>query len=98
MGGIYGGLFTATEGAAMGAFGAMVFALWRRALTWKTLYAALLDSARTTSMLFMILIGALIFAEFVNVTTMPNDLKSWVTRFHLSPTMVVAAICAVYVR
>ena len=69
MGGIYGGLFTATEGAGMGAFGALVFALARRALTWQTLYAALLESARTTSMLFMILIGALMFAEFVNITT-----------------------------
>ena len=97
MGGIYGGLFTATEGAAMGAFGAMVFALGRRALTWRTLYAALLESARTTAMLFMILIGALIFAEFINITTMPADLKSWVTRFNVSPTMVVAAICAIYV-
>src|SRR2546430_10772196 len=57
MGGIYGGLFTATEGAAMGAFGAMAFALSRRALSWTTLYAALLESARTTAMLFMILIG-----------------------------------------
>ena len=97
MGGIYGGFFTATEGAAMGAFGAMIFALSRRALTLRTLYAALLESARTTSMLFMILIGALIFAEFVNITTMPADLKSWVTRFNVSPTMVVAAICAIYV-
>ncbi|HEV2057062.1 MAG TPA: TRAP transporter large permease [Methylomirabilota bacterium] len=97
MGGIYVGFFTATEGAAMGAFGAMVFALWRRALTWRTLYASLLECARTTSMLFVILIGALIFAEFVNITTMPADLKGWVTRFNLSPTMVVAAICVVYV-
>jgi TRAP-type C4-dicarboxylate transport system permease large subunit len=48
-------------------------------------------------MLFMILIGALIFAEFVNITTMPADLKGWVTRYNLSPTMVVAAICAIYV-
>jgi len=97
MGGIYGGFFTATEGAAMGAFGAMVFALWRRALTWTTLYAALLESARTTAMLFMILIGALIFAEFVNITTMPADLKAFVTRFNVGPTVVVAAICAIYV-
>ena len=97
MGGIYGGFFTATEGAAMGAFGAMVFALSRRALTWRTLYDALLESARTTSMLFMILIGALIFAEFVNITTMPSDMKALVTRFNVSPTMVVAAICAIYV-
>ncbi len=97
MGGIYGGLFTATEGAGMGAMGALAFALWRRALTWKTLYAALLESARTTSMLFLILIGALMFAEFVNITTMPADLKNLVTRLGLSPLMVGAAICAIYV-
>jgi C4-dicarboxylate transporter, DctM subunit len=97
MGGIYGGLFTATEGAGMGAAGAMIFALWRRALTWRTLYAALLESARTTSMLFLILIGALMFAEFINITTMPSDLKAFVARFELHPLMVVAAICAIYV-
>jgi tripartite ATP-independent transporter DctM subunit len=97
MGGIYGGLFTATEGAGMGAFGAMTFALWRRALTLRTLYAALLESARTTAMLFMILIGALMFAEFVNITTMPADLKAFVTRFELHPSLVMAAICAIYV-
>jgi tripartite ATP-independent transporter DctM subunit len=97
MGGIYGGLFTATEGAGMGAFGAMVFALWRSALTWKTLYAALLESARTTAMLFMILIGALMFAEFVNITTMPADLKAFVSRFEVHPTLVMLAICAIYV-
>jgi C4-dicarboxylate transporter DctM subunit len=97
IGGIYGGLFTATEGAGMGAFGAMVFALWRRVLTWTALYQALVESARTTSMLFMILIGALMFAEFINITTMPNDLKNFVTQFQINPIMVVAAICIIYV-
>jgi C4-dicarboxylate transporter DctM subunit len=97
IGGIYGGLFTATEGAGMGAFGAMVFALWRRALNWRTLYAALLESARTTAMLFMILIGALMFADFINISTMPADLKAFVSQFQLSPITVVAAICVIYV-
>ena len=97
MGGIYGGLFTATEGAGMGAFGALLFALWRRALTWETLYAALLESARTTAMLFMILIGALMFAEFINITTMPADLKGFVTRYEVNPLVVVLAIAAIYV-
>jgi C4-dicarboxylate transporter, DctM subunit len=97
IGGIYGGFFTATEGAGMGAFGAMVFALWRRVLTWKALYQALVESARTTSMLFMILIGALMFAEFINITTMPNDLVSFVKRFEIHPVAVVAAICIIYV-
>ena len=97
MGGIYGGVFTATEGAGVGATGALVFALARRALTWQTLYAALVESARTTSMLFLILIGALMFAEFVNITSMPKDLIAFITRFELSPVMVVASIMLIYV-
>ncbi len=97
MGGIYGGVFTATEGAAMGAFGAMVFAYARRALTWKSLFASLVESARTTAMIFMILIGALVFAEFVNITTMPKDLTDFVSRFQLHPIAVVAAIMVIYV-
>ena len=97
MGGIYGGLFTATEGGGMGAFSAMVFALWRRALNWRTLYAALVESARTTAMLFMILIGAFMFADFVNITSMPADLKSFVMRFEIHPIMVVVVICTIYV-
>jgi TRAP-type C4-dicarboxylate transport system permease large subunit len=48
-------------------------------------------------MLFAILTGALMFAEFVNYTSMPDDLKNLVTSFNLSPIMVVAAICAIYV-
>jgi C4-dicarboxylate transporter DctM subunit len=97
MGGIYGGLFTATEGAGMGAFGAMIFALWKRALSWGSLYAALVESARTTAMLFLILIGAFVFADFINITTMPSDLKNFVTGFGIHPITVVVAICAIYV-
>src|SRR5262245_37191896 len=97
MGGIYGGVFTAVEGAGVGAFGAMVFALARRSLTWTGLYAALVESARTTSMLFMILIGALMFAEFVNITSMPTDLKNFVKQLGVSPVMVVAMIMLIYV-
>jgi len=81
----------------MGAMGALLFALARRALTSRTLYDALLESARTTSMLFLILIGALMFAEFINITTMPADLKALVGRLGLSPVMVVSMICAISV-
>ena len=97
MGGIYGGVFTAIEGAAIGAFGALVFAVSRRALGWRDFYAALVESARTTSMLFMILIGALMFAEFVNITSMPADLEVFVEQFKAYPIYVVVAICVIYV-
>jgi tripartite ATP-independent transporter DctM subunit len=97
IGGIYAGVFTATEGAGIGAFGAFLFALGRRALGWAVLRDVLLESARTTSMLFMILIGALVFANFINFTSLPGDLQHFVERFALHPKMVVAAMCAIYV-
>jgi tripartite ATP-independent transporter DctM subunit len=97
MGGIYGGVFTATEGAAIGAFGAFVFAAARRALSWRILFEILTESARTTAMLFGILIGALIFANFVNFTSMPDDLKQFVSQFDVHPMAVIVAICAIYV-
>jgi C4-dicarboxylate transporter, DctM subunit len=90
-------VFTAVEGAGVGAFGAMVIALARGSLSWRSLYGALVESARTTSMLFLILIGALMFAEFVNITSMPSDLKRFVAGMGLSPVMVVAAIMVIYV-
>jgi tripartite ATP-independent transporter DctM subunit len=97
IGGIFVGLFTATEGAGVGAFVAMIFALWRRALTWRSLYQALIESARTTSMLFLVLIGAFMFGEFVNITSMPSDLKGLVSRLELHPILVVSVIMAIYV-
>ena len=97
LGGIYGGFFTATEGAGIGAFGAFLFALARRTLTLAVLRDVLIESARTTAMLFTILIAAQIFSSFVNYTTMPGDMKDWILHQGLSPTMVVAAMMLIYV-
>jgi len=97
LGGIYGGFFTATEGAGFGAAGAFLFALARRRLTWRSLFEVLAESARTTAMLFTLLIAATLFANFVNFTTLPGDLKDWITHLGLSPIMVVVAMMAIYV-
>ena len=97
LGGIYGGVFTATEGAGIGASGAFLFALARGALGWRSLLDVLVESARTTAMLFALLIAATIFANFVNFTSMPGELKEIITHLGLSPVMVVAAMMAIYV-
>ena len=97
LGGIYGGVFTATEGAGIGASGAFGFALLRGRLTLKVLYEVLLESARTTAMLFTILIAASIFSAFVNFTTMPGDLKDGITQLGLPPLAVIGAMMLVYV-
>jgi len=97
IGGMYGGLFTPTEAAGVGAMGGFLFALGRRALTFRTFVEVLRDSASTTAMLFVILIGATIFSTFINYTTMPVDLKDFVIGFDVHPIAVVIAICAIYV-
>jgi tripartite ATP-independent transporter DctM subunit len=97
LGGIYGGVFTATEGAGIGASGAFFFALARRALTWRALYEVLVESARTTAMLFTILIAAMMFSGFINFTSMPGDLKDWILALGLPPLAVVGAMMLIYV-
>jgi len=97
LGGIYGGVFTATEGAGIGAAGAFLFALLRGRLTVRVVYEVLVESARTTAMLFTLLIAATLFANFVNFTSMPGDLKDLITGSGLSPTMVVIAMMLIYI-
>ncbi|MDP2262218.1 MAG: TRAP transporter large permease [Hydrogenophaga sp.] len=96
IGGIYGGVFTATEGAGVGAGGAFIFALLRGALTPRVVMDILVESARTTAMLFTILIAAMIFTNFINFTTMPGDLRDFVLQFSPSPIMVVVMMMGIY--
>ncbi len=96
MGGIYGGLFTPTEAAGIGAGGAFLIALSRRTLTWRSCFEVLTDSARTTAMLFIVLIGALIFSNFVNRAGLPAGLLELVTGNNLSPLMVIVVILIIY--
>ncbi|HMN93227.1 MAG TPA: TRAP transporter large permease [Hydrogenophaga sp.] len=96
IGGIYGGVFTATEGAGVGAAGAFMFALLRRALTPRVLLDILVESARTTAMLFAILIAAMVFTNFINFTSMPGDLKEFILEVSPSPIMVVVVMMGIY--
>lgn len=96
IGGIYFGIFTATEAAGIGAGGALLFALFRRALSFQALYRALSDAARTTAMMFTVLIGALLFANFINLAGLPDDLTRWVQAYDLSPYGVLALILLIY--
>jgi len=97
IGGIYGGVFTPTEAAGIGAGGAFLIALMRRALGWQDLFDVLMDAARTTAMLFSVLIGALIFSNFVNRAGLPDALLGLVTGFDVSPIMVLCMILLVYI-
>ncbi len=90
MGGIYGGLFTPTEAGAIGAAGALVFGLIRRRITGKNLFHALLATGRTTSMVFLIVIGTAIYGYFLTSTQLPMDLANYATSLPVSPMAIIA--------
>ncbi|MBW7849457.1 MAG: TRAP transporter large permease [Rhodospirillales bacterium] len=96
IGGIYLGVFTPTEAAGIGAAGAFFFALFRRALTLRTLIEVLGESAQTTAMIFFVLFGALLFSNFMNLIGLPTMLLAWVETLGASPMLVLVAILAIY--
>lgn len=96
IGGIYFGIFTPTEAAGIGAAGALVFALWRRSLTPGAFASSLLETVRTTASLFVVLIGALVFSNFMNLLGLPRALSDLVSDAGLSPMLVILAIFVIY--
>jgi len=97
MGGIYMGIFTPTEAAGVGAFGAFLFALFRRKLNFKTLIQSLVDTGKTTAMIFLIIIGANIFSSFLGMTKIPMALADFMVTLELPRLVVLAAIILVYI-
>jgi tripartite ATP-independent transporter DctM subunit len=96
IGGIYGGIFTPTEAASIGAFGALIFVLSRRLLTWHTFIESLVEAGRTTGIIFAVGFGALIFSNFVTIAGLPRDLVQLINASQLSSTGVVLLICLIY--
>jgi len=97
MGGIYGRFFTPTEAAGVGATGAFFIALARGRLTLRTTWDALAETGRTTAMLLTLLIGSLLFANFINVARLPNEIADWLTAIDVAPIMVVVLCVGIYV-
>jgi tripartite ATP-independent transporter DctM subunit len=93
LGGIYGSVFTATEASGIGAIGAAMIALSRghlRSLTqWRVCFV---ETAITTSKIFIVLFGAVVFAQFINLSGLPYDILDFVDDAQLSPMMLVLFI------
>ena len=97
MGGLYGGVFTATESAGMGATGALVIALARRRMTWVRLLDSLVETGKTTAMIFTIVFGALAFANFITLSGMTGQLVEWIVAQKMGVIGVLAAMMVIYV-
>lgn len=95
IGGIYLGVFTPTEAAGVGAFGAFAFALMRRKLNWETFKTSLATTTSTTGMLFLIVLGAMLLGYFFSISRLPFEMASYVSGLAVNRYVVLAAILIV---
>ncbi|MFO7687323.1 MAG: TRAP transporter large permease [Desulfobacterales bacterium] len=96
MGGLFFGLFTPTEAAAVGAFGVLAVALIRRQMTWQGFVKSLYETLRTSCMIMFLIAGAVVFGKFLAVTRIPFDIATWIGGFNLPPFLILSAVVAVY--
>ncbi|HXE85722.1 MAG TPA: TRAP transporter permease [Hyphomicrobiaceae bacterium] len=96
IGGIYGGLFTATEAAGMGAAGAFIISVLRRRLSGADILRSLLEATRTTAAVFTVLIGALLFGYFLTITQTPQKVTEFLVGLGIGRYGVLALIMVMY--
>lgn len=97
MGGIYRGFFTPTEAAAVGAFISLIVSLISRRFSRKTMLEAADSGARTTAMLFIILIGAIVFSRFLALTRIPFEVSSYIGSLNVSRYVIMSIIMLVLI-
>lgn len=97
IGGIYAGWFSPTEAAAVGTFATIVLATLTGQLTLRQLADSVIESSRTTAMLFFILLGAIMFSYFIVQTQIATNLATWVVSLHLPPMAVMIVVVLFYV-
>jgi tripartite ATP-independent transporter DctM subunit len=96
-GGIYGGWFSPTEGAAVGAVGTFVVGLAQRELNWAGITKSFLGTAETSAMVFMIFLGADMMNASLAVTQMPAQIANWVGHLQVPPLGIVGCVLLLYV-
>ncbi|RBW51237.1 TRAP transporter large permease [Marinobacter sp. F3R11] len=95
--GLYSGLFTPSEAGAIGASIAFLISLFARRLNRKKTSTALLETLKSTSMLFAAVIGAYMITSFTALTGIAADLTSWAGGFDVHPVVVIASLSALYI-
>jgi len=96
IGGMYGGVFTPTEGGGIGASGALVIGLARRRLNWKGILSSLLEAGKISGVCISILVGAQIFGYFLAASKLPMELADFVTRIAVPNVMILVIILVIY--
>jgi tripartite ATP-independent transporter DctM subunit len=97
IGGIYLGVFTPAEAAAVGAFLAMLWALYKRSLDAGNMQFVLLETVKITAFVFVVLIGALVFGPFLAMSGLPQAIVGWLTGFDVAKWVILALLMLLYI-
>jgi C4-dicarboxylate transporter DctM subunit len=97
LGGIYSGIATPTEAAALGVIGALVIAASQRALSWQTFVASLMGATRLYCMIGLILAGSAFLTLAMGYIGLPRHLAGWITELGLSPAMLLVALTLFFI-
>ena len=95
--GIYGGIFTPSEAAAVGALFALLIAIVRGRLSLRDYLAVCIDTTRTTAMIFALIIGAEVFSNFVSYAGLPDAILAWVSGLDVGPYTVILVLILIYI-
>jgi C4-dicarboxylate transporter, DctM subunit len=96
IGGLYIGVFSPTEAASVGAVGAFVLGLINRKSPRQLLATTLVDTVKTTAMIFTVLTGAILFNNFLILASVPNLVSDWISALPLGKTAVLLVIIGMY--
>lgn len=96
IGGLFAGIFTATEAGAIGAFATLAVALIRRKLTWQNFLDSLRDSVRISAMIMFLVAAAAVYGKFLAITGVPSGLAGWAAQLPLPPVFVLIIILLIY--
>lgn len=96
IGGLYLGVFSPTEAAGIGAFGTLVFGLCRRTLNWNGIKESLFETGKTSGMIFMLIVGAMIFGYFLAITQVNVEFARAISKLSVSPYVIMIMIIIMY--
>lgn len=96
VGGLYAGWFTPTEAGAAGAFGALVIGAARRKLSVRGLVQSVGESVRISSMVVLLITGAVLFGRFLTITRLPFELADWASGLPIPREAILLVVLLVY--
>jgi len=96
IGGLYGGVFTATESAAVGAISAFALAFFRGKLNRASILQVFSETTATTAMIYALIFGGLMFAFFINLGGAPDMVSAWIASIDARPIFILALLIVIY--